>query len=411
MRHFTAYPPLTLYIHFPWCVKKCPYCDFNSHAVKDDIPEQAYIDALVTDLEQHAPDIWGRAVESIFIGGGTPSLLSGDGLDKLLGRVRAITMLEPRAEITLEANPGTVEQSRFKAYREAGINRLSIGAQSFNNKHLEALGRIHDAANAINACETAIHAGFDNFNIDLMHGLPGQSTDDAIADIAQALKLEPTHLSYYQLTMEPNTLFAARPPVLPDEQTLADIQLAGKALLADAGFKQYEVSAYARNNKQCKHNLNYWLFGDYLGIGAGAHSKISFPAHNTIVRHSKPRHPTEYIKTATSKERIRGETEVTVQDARLEFMMNALRLNNGFEVQDFENRTGEHISVLKTALSKAESDGLLCRDWQTIKTTELGANYLDTVLQLFMPTDQGSTSGGVIPIVPETGKHSGSTSE
>ena len=189
MRHFTAYPPLTLYIHFPWCVKKCPYCDFNSHAVKDDIPEQAYIDALVTDLEQHAPDIWGRAVESIFIGGGTPSLLSGDGLDKLLGRVRAITMLEPRAEITLEANPGTVEQSRFKAYREAGINRLSIGAQSFNNKHLEALGRIHDAANAINACETAIHAGFDNFNIDLMHGLPGQSTDDAIADILSLIHI------------------------------------------------------------------------------------------------------------------------------------------------------------------------------------------------------------------------------
>jgi len=404
MRHFTEYPPVTLYIHFPWCVKKCPYCDFNSHAVKNDIPESAYIDALIKDLEQHAPDIWGRAVESVFIGGGTPSLLSSDGIDRLMGQVRALTKLEPRAEITMEANPGTFEQQRFKEYRDNGINRLSIGVQSFNDKHLQTLGRVHGASEAIAACKTALNAGFENYNIDLMHGLPGQSADEAIADVRQAIELRPTHLSYYQLTLEPNTLFAANPPQLPDEQTLADIQDQGKTMLADAGYEQYEVSAYARNNKRCQHNLNYWLFGDYLGIGAGAHSKLSFPAHNTIIRHSKARHPSDYIKSATSSDRIRGETQVSEADAKLEFMMNALRLNDGFSVQEFEGRTGETIASVRKLLGQAESDGLITRDMQQIKTTDLGAQYLDTLLQLFMPSEQDSQNKAkltdtVIPIL------------
>lgn len=404
MRHFTEYPPLTLYIHFPWCVRKCPYCDFNSHAVKDEIPESQYVDSLIADLEQHAPDIWSRSVESIFIGGGTPSLISSEGIDRLMGQVRALTKLEPRAEITMEANPGTVEQKRFNEYRDIGINRLSIGIQSFNDTHLKTLGRIHGAAEAISACETAVVAGFENYNIDLMHGLPGQTADEAIADVAQAVTLHPTHLSYYQLTLEPNTLFAANPPQLPDEQTLAKIQDQGKAVIADAGFKQYEVSAYARDNKRCHHNLNYWLFGDYLGIGAGAHSKLSFPAHNSIIRHSKARHPADYIKTASTPGRIRGETQVSEADARLEFMMNALRLNEGFRVQEFEGRTGEPIVTIRRLLEQAQSDDLIERDLEQIKTTELGARHLDTLLHRFMPdtqedTGKSSLTDTVIPIV------------
>ena len=404
MRHFTEYPPLTLYIHFPWCVRKCPYCDFNSHEVRDEIPEAQYIDALITDLEQHAPDIWSRSVESVFIGGGTPSLLSSDALDRLLGKVRALTKLEPGAEITLEANPGTFEALRFKEYRESGINRLSIGVQSFNDNHLRTLGRIHGASEAISACETALDAGFENFNIDLMHGLPAQTTAEAVADVQQALDLHPTHLSYYQLTLEPNTLFAANPPDLPDEQTLADIQEAGKTLIANAGFEQYEVSAFALMKKRCHHNLNYWLFGDYLGIGAGAHSKLSFPAHNTITRHSKARHPADYIKTASNTDRIRGENLVSPADARLEFMMNALRLNDGFSVQEFEGRTGESIACVRHTLEKAEKDGFIERSLQQIKTTALGANYLDTVLQFFMDNDQGGDSKSVLTSIPVVSK-------
>jgi len=404
LRPFPESPPLTLYIHFPWCIRKCPYCDFNSHAVKDEIPESQYIDALIADLEQHAPDIWSRSVESVFIGGGTPSLMSSEALDRLFGKVRALTKLEPRAEITLEANPGTFEAQRFKEYRESGINRLSIGVQSFNDKHLKVLGRIHGASEAVSACETAKTAGFDNFNIDLMHGLPGQTTAEAIADVQQALDLQATHLSYYQLTLEPNTLFAVNPPELPDENTLADIQQAGKTLIADAGLEQYEVSAYARAKHRCHHNLNYWLFGDYLGIGAGAHSKLSFPAHNTIVRHSKARHPTDYIKTATTADRIRGETLVSPVDTRLEFMMNALRLNDGFTVQEFEGRTGESIASVRRTLEKAEKEGLIERSLQQIKTTVLGANYLDTVLQLFMDPDQNDESKSGLLSIPVISK-------
>lgn len=343
-------------------------------------------------------------MESVFIGGGTPSLISSEGIDRLMGQVRALTKLEPRAEITMEANPGTFEQQRFKEYRDNSINRLSIGVQSFNDTHLKTLGRIHGAAEAVNACETAITAGFDNFNIDLMHGLPGQTVDEAVADVAQAIELRPTHLSYYQLTLEPNTLFAANPPRLPDDQTLEKIQDYGKTQIFEAGFKQYEVSAYARNEKRCQHNLNYWLFGDYLGIGAGAHSKLSFPAHNSIVRHSKARHPTDYINTASTPARVRGETQVSEVDARLEFMMNALRLNDGFTVQEFEGRTGEAIASMRQLLDQAQQDGLLERDLQQIKTTDLGARYLDTLLQRFMPDEQdkykkAGLTDTVIPIV------------
>ena len=383
-------------MHFPWCVKKCPYCDFNSHAVKSDIPEDQYINALIADLEQHAPDIWSRPVESVFIGGGTPSLITAEGMDKLIGNIRALSKLEPAAEITMEANPGTVEQSRFAAYREVGINRLSIGVQSFNDKHLSVLGRIHGAEEAILACEAAKNSGFDNFNIDLMHGLPGQNMDDAANDVEQAIKLKPTHLSYYQLTLEPNTLFAARPPDLPDDDTLARIQEAGKALIVNAGYQQYEVSAYSQPGKQCHHNKNYWLFGDYLGIGAGAHSKLSFPADNSIIRHSKPRHPTEYLQTAAGSDRIRGKTDVTTEDARLEFMMNALRLNNGFDVTEFEGRTGEPIVAVRSMLDQAEQQGLIQRSLQRIQTTEHGARYLDNLLQLFMPSAKAGSR--TIPI-------------
>ena len=402
MRHFTEYPPLTLYVHFPWCVKKCPYCDFNSHAVKDDIPEQQYIDALILDLEQHAPDIWGRAVESIFFGGGTPSLISGAGIDRLLGKIRALCKLEPRAEITLEANPGTVEQNRFSEYRQSGVNRLSIGVQSFNDEHLQTLGRIHSAKHAISACESAATAGFDNFNIDLMHGLPEQNDSEAVSDIQQAIALQPTHISYYQLTLEPNTLFAVQPPVLPQEDTLADIQQQGNELLKQAGYEQYEVSAYARTGRRCHHNLNYWLFGDYLGIGAGAHSKLSYPANNSIIRHSKPRHPTEYMKSASTADRIRGEQALEPEDVRLEFMMNALRLNDGFSPHDFESRTGEPLVAIRHALDEACESGLLTRTSEQIQTTALGARYLDSLLQIFMPAGSGDASHTkIIPIASE----------
>lgn len=384
MRHFTEYPPLSLYVHYPWCVRKCPYCDFNSHAVRDEIPEKDYLNALVADLEQHAPDIWGRSVETIFFGGGTPSLLSADGLDYLLGKIRAIVKLEPSAEITLEANPGTTEQTRFESYRQAGVNRLSIGVQTFNPAQLQTLGRIHSGDDAANACESAVNAGFDNFNLDLMHGLPEQSVDDAVNDVSRAIALAPSHLSYYQLTLEPNTLFAANPPALPDEDSLAAIQTAGQQLMADAGYQQYEVSAYAKPHRQCQHNLNYWTFGDYLGIGAGAHSKLSFPANNLIVRHSKHKHPQKYLQTAAGPARIQSSHNVSESEAQFEFMMNALRLNNGFEPQQFEQCTGETLHVLTKKLIAAEQEGLLQREPNRIAATPLGLKFLDTLLERFM---------------------------
>lgn len=385
LRHFTEYPPLTLYVHFPWCVKKCPYCDFNSHAVKQEIPERRYLDALIADLEQHAPDIWGRPVEAIFFGGGTPSLISEPGMDYLLGKIRAITRLQPDAEITLEANPGTLEAGRFAGYRESGVNRLSIGVQSFDDKCLQALGRVHDADQAIAACEAVGQAGFDNFNIDLMHGLPDQSEFTAANDVAQALALQPSHISYYQLTIEPNTLFHARPPALPQEDKLWDIQDRGHQLLADNGLQQYEVSAFSRPNMRCRHNLNYWLFGDYLGIGAGAHSKLTFPANASICRHSKHRHPDRYMDSSGSDDRIQARQTLSAQDSRLEFMMNALRLNDGFDNSLFASRTGEPLHVLNAALTEAEQLGLIERTHLQVRPTVDGLRHLNSLLALFMP--------------------------
>ena len=393
MRHFTEYPPLSLYVHYPWCIRKCPYCDFNSHTVRGEIPEQEYLNALVADLEQHAPDIWGRSVETIFFGGGTPSLISASGLDYLLGKIRAIVKLEPLAEITLEANPGTTEQTRFESYRQAGINRLSIGVQTFNAAQLTTLGRIHSGDDAAMACESAVKAGFDNFNLDLMHGLPGQTENDAAEDIRQAIALAPSHLSYYQLTLEPNTLFAANPPELPDEDKLAAIQSTGQQLIADAGYEQYEVSAYAQANRQCQHNLNYWTFGDYLGIGAGAHSKLSFPANNLIVRHSKHKHPQKYLQTAHTRDRLQSSHNVSESEARFEFVMNALRLNNGFTPAQFEQCTGETLHTLTKTLIAVEQEGLLRRDPHRIAATPLGLKFLDTLLERFM--ERGSSERGV----------------
>jgi len=390
LRHFTEYPPLSLYVHFPWCVRKCPYCDFNSHAVKETIPERKYLNALVADLEQHAPDIWGRSVETIFFGGGTPSLISAQGLDFLLGKIRAVVKLEPTAEITLEANPGASERDRFEGYRQAGVNRLSIGIQSFNDLQLKNLGRIHSGDDAAKAVDSATKAGFDNVNIDLMHGLPEQTPADAAEDIRRAAELAPTHLSYYQLTLEPNTLFAANPPQLPDEDALAEIQRIGLQLIAEAGYQQYEVSAYAQPNRQCQHNLNYWTFGDYLGIGAGAYSKLSFPANNLVVRHSKHKHPQMYLDSSDTPERIQSLETVSEEEARLEFMMNALRLNRGFTPAQFEQCTGETLHVMTKKLIAAERDGLLTRETDRIAATPQGLKFLDTLLARFIDNDFNS---------------------
>ena len=304
MYNFSSLPPLSLYLHIPWCVRKCPYCDFNSHEEKNGIPEKAYVAALISDLEQELPDIWGRQVHSIFIGGGTPSLFSAEALDELLSGIRARFSLQPNTEITLEANPGTVEAGKFHEFRTLGINRLSIGVQSFNDDALQRIGRIHGRKEALRAAEQAHDAGFDNFNFDLMFGLPQQNLDQAVEDINTAIDLEPTHISHYQLTLEPNTLFHHKPPVLPEDDLRWTMQEQCHEKLAEAGYGHYEVSAFAKPNRQCQHNLNYWQFGDYLGIGAGAHGKISNAQFQTITRRSKLRHPEEFLQKASRPERI-----------------------------------------------------------------------------------------------------------
>ena len=385
MFNFTALPPLSLYIHVPWCVRKCPYCDFNSHKSPDDLPEQAYIDALIRDLEQEVPHIWGRTVQSIFIGGGTPSLFSAEAYERLFSSIRALLPLSPNIEITLEANPGTFESQRFSDYRDIGINRLSIGIQSFNDQSLTALGRIHDSKQAIKAVETAHKVGFDNFNIDLMFGLPHQTEQTAQYDVATAIDLEPSHISYYQLTLEPNTLFYQQPPTLPDEDPIIDWQIANQQRLADAGYKQYEVSAYAKDNQQCRHNLNYWQFGDYIGIGAGAHGKISDAAQQSITRRSKQKQPQHYLDTAGSPDVILTSEIITQKDVGFEFMLNALRLTDGFPTPLFYQHAGIPISHIDKALQQAEEQGLLQRDIHHIRPTEKGQHYLNTLIELFLP--------------------------
>ena len=374
-------PPLSLYVHIPWCVQKCPYCDFNSHQARGEIPEADYVSALIADLESSLPLVWGRQVSSVFFGGGTPSLLSGRSIDVLLTAMRTLLPLAPGAEITLEANPGTVESAKFAAFRDAGINRLSLGIQSFNAAHLKALGRIHDDRQARRAIEIAASC-FDNFNLDLMYGLPGQTLAQAMSDVEAALAFAPTHLSCYQLTLEPNTAFAAAPPVLPDPDSCADMQEAIEARLASAGFNHYETSAFAQPGRQCRHNLNYWTFGDYLGIGAGAHGKLSL--HDRVLRQMRWKQPKQYLEKVAAGQPIADEFAVDRSDLAFEFMMNALRLNQGFDASLFEARTALPLMSIENELRRAESDGLIERQPGHLAPTQRGQRHLNRLLGIFL---------------------------
>jgi oxygen-independent coproporphyrinogen-3 oxidase len=377
-----ALPPLSLYVHLPWCIKKCPYCDFNSHEMAGaEPPEQRYIDALIADLEASLPLIWGRSVHSIFIGGGTPSLFSPAAIDRLLAELRARLRLDADCEITLEANPGTFEKDRFKAFRHAGVTRLSVGVQSFNDAHLKALGRVHDSAQAIAAVQDAA-ANFETFNLDIMYALPGQTLEGLEKDMRQALALSPPHISIYHLTIEPNTYFAKFPPVIPEEDLAYAMLDRITEMTAQAGMQRYEVSAYAKPGHRCFHNLNYWQFGDYLGIGAGAHSKLSF-AHR-IVRQVRWREPGLYIDNALAGEAVTQETEVSRADLPFEYMLNALRLRDGFKLQDFAEKTGLPVSALQTGLDEAERKGLIERDLTSLRPTERGFDFLNDLQSLFL---------------------------
>ncbi|AVO53692.1 radical SAM family heme chaperone HemW [Ectopseudomonas mendocina] len=374
-------PPLALYIHIPWCVRKCPYCDFNSHAAGPQLPEEEYVDALLADLDIDLQHVHGRPLTSIFFGGGTPSLFSDRALGRLLEGVERRIAFAPDIEITLEANPGTFEQAKFKGYRALGINRLSIGVQSFQEAKLKALGRIHDGGEAIRAADMARAAGFDNFNLDLMHGLPEQSIEDALFDLRTAIAQAPTHLSWYQLTMEPNTVFWNQPPVLPEDDLLWDIQEAGQALLAAEGYAQYEVSAYAQPGKQARHNLNYWTFGDFLGIGAGAHAKLSTP-HGRILRTWKTRLPKDYLDPGKAYQA--GERVLDSDELPFEFLMNVLRLTEGAPAELFSQRTGLSLQQLEQARREAEHRGLLQGDDTRLVATAKGQLFLNDLLQLFL---------------------------
>ena len=381
-----ALPPLSLYIHLPWCLKKCPYCDFNSHEYRDgagvrDIPEQRYIDALMADLEASLPLIWGRTVHSVFIGGGTPSLFSPQSIDQLISGLRARLRMEPDCEITMEANPGTFEKDRFRAFRHAGITRLSIGVQSFDDRFLSAIGRVHSGDQARAAVEEAA-AAFETFNVDLMYALPGQSELDLARDLETALSFKPPHISIYHLTIEPNTYFAKYPPVVPEDDTAYDMLDRITAATAAAGMQRYEISAYAREGHQCFHNTNYWQFGDYLGIGAGAHGKLSF-AHR-IVRQVKLRDPQRYMEAALAGHALASDSDVRRKDLPFEYMLNALRLRSGFAVQDYLDRTGLPISTIAKALDEAERKGLITRSLGRVTPTERGFDFLNDLQELFL---------------------------
>ena len=381
----TALPPLALYIHFPWCEKKCPYCDFNSHQVKDGVQgfdEERYIKALITDLETELPRIWGRQVHSIFIGGGTPSLLSPTGMDDLLSAIRARVNLEPGVEITMEANPGSVEADKFAAFAKSGINRVSLGIQSFQDEQLKALGRIHNGEEAKQAIAIAVES-FKSVNIDLMYGLPNQSLAAAKADIETALSFKAPHLSLYNLTLEPNTYFANFPPKLPSEDEIDAIFEQNLELLTAAGYKRYEVSAYAKKDQECKHNLNYWRFGDYIGIGAGAHGKISFP--DKVTRQVRERHPETYMQAMESKGNALIESrDVSAKDLPFEFMLNTLRLTDGVETKTFSERTGLPLHVISKGLEEASKKGLLDDNPTALKATDLGLRYLNNLQEMFL---------------------------
>jgi len=388
VRHFQELPTLSLYVHIPWCVRKCPYCDFNSHEQRsENLPEQAYIDALLADLELELPDIWGRQIVSVFIGGGTPSLFSAVALDRLISGLRALLNLQPTIEITMEANPGTVEQHKFAEFAAAGINRLSIGIQSFHDPSLQALGRIHNGHEAQQAVEVARTAGFTNLNLDLMFALPGQTKAQALEDLETAIALVPEHLSYYQLTLEPNTAFAANPPQLPTDELGWDIHQQGLRRLSDAGFHRYEISAFSQPDRQSQHNLNYWQFGDYIGIGAGAHGKISSAATGDIVRRSKQRHPKRYLETAGTPQQISQENVVELQDTGIEFMLNALRLCDGFPQPLFNLHTGCDLYTWQPIINTAIDDGLLEQEEMLLKPTAKGQNFLNELLERFMPEE------------------------
>jgi putative oxygen-independent coproporphyrinogen III oxidase len=377
-----ALPPLSLYVHLPWCLRKCPYCDFNSHEVPSgEMPEQRYLDALVADLESSLPLIWGRTIHSVFIGGGTPSLFSPQGIDRLLGDIRARLKLEPDCEITLEANPGTFEKDRFRAFRAAGVTRLSVGVQSFDDAHLQSLGRVHDRAQAIAAVEEAAQA-FDTFNLDLMYALPGQTMEGLEQDLTQALSLLPPHLSVYHLTIEPNTYFAKFPPRIPDDDVAYAMLDRITEMTTAAGLDRYEVSAYAKPGHRCWHNLNYWQFGDYLGIGAGAHGKISFP--HRVLRQVRYREPRLYMDQALAGQAVTQQNEVARADLPFEFMLNALRLRNGFTVSQFLERTGLPLSSIEQPLQEAERKGLIERDLVRVRPTERGFDFLSDLQALFL---------------------------
>ncbi|QMU61824.1 MAG: radical SAM family heme chaperone HemW [Gammaproteobacteria bacterium] len=382
--------PLSLYVHIPWCIKKCPYCDFNSHEIQNTLPEDQYIDALILDLKSHAKEAQDRDINSVFIGGGTPSIFTAKNIKRLIDAIRNELNLNPTAEITIEANPGTTDQENFSGFRAAGVNRISIGVQSFTNTQLKKLGRIHDAQNAINAVNIAKQAGFENINIDLMYALPQQNLTTALHDIEQAIRLNPTHISYYQLTIEPNTSFYRQPPRLPDNQESWEIQQSGMELLANHGYQQYEVSAYAKDDFQCMHNTNYWQFGDYLGIGAGAHQKLtqqSSTMHepNSITRCEKPKHPQQYMRYINEGKPSLGTHTLIEEDIIFEFMLNALRLKHGFTKQQFELHTGLPIEIINEPLQSHISEGLLVITNDNIHCSGRGYRFLDDVLQNWLP--------------------------
>jgi oxygen-independent coproporphyrinogen-3 oxidase len=377
--NFQALPPLSLYIHIPWCVRKCPYCDFNSHEARAAFPEEQYVAALIRDLELALPQIWGRKVYTVFFGGGTPSLLSGESVAEILRQVRMLLPLALDAEITLEANPGTVEAERFAAYRDAGVNRLSLGIQSFNDAHLKALGRIHSADEAKRAIAIA-QQHFDNINLDLMYALPNQTLEQALLDVRTALLFAPQHLSCYHLTLEPNTLFHRNPPSLPDDDASAEMQQRIEELLAQQGYEHYETSAFAR--RRAKHNINYWQFGDYLGIGAGAHSKLSFP--DKVLRQMRYKQPQAYLDAVSRDAPVQEEHEVAAVDLPFEFMMNALRLTEGFDSALFQERTSVPLLVIRRELEQAAKRGLLVRDGQRIAPTLQGQRFLNDLLEIFL---------------------------
>ena len=381
---FRQSPPLSLYVHVPWCVQKCPYCDFNSHEAGETIPERQYVDALIADLQSALPLIWGRPVQTVFFGGGTPSLLSAAAVDELLAAFRALAMLSPEAEITLEANPGTVEADKFAGFRAAGVNRLSLGIQSFNDDHLKALGRIHGAAEAKRAAQLA-GEHFERFNLDLMYGLPGQTMDQALADVDTALSFAPPHLSCYQLTLEPNTRFAAFPPQLPEADLCADMQESIEQRLAGAGYLNYETSAFARPGRQCLHNLNYWHFGDYLGIGAGAHSKLTL--HDRVLRQMRWKHPKAYLDHTLAGRPLQEENPVAAASLPFEFLMNALRLSDGFAPALFELRTARPLATILPQLQAAVAEGLLDIGPQRIAPTARGRRFLNVLLEGFLDSE------------------------